>query len=67
MKLPDVPMTAVALNWIMCKGAIPLPGARNAQQAEQNAKCLGWRLSEEEITELEAHSFEGGNNTWQQG
>lgn len=31
----DVPMSAIALNWVMCKGAIPLGGARNAQQAEQ--------------------------------
>ncbi|KAL7005810.1 hypothetical protein EMMF5_004546 [Cystobasidiomycetes sp. EMM_F5] len=62
----NVPMTAVALNWIMCKGAIPLPGARNAQQAEQNAQCLGWRLTNEEIAALEEKSQVGGNNFWQQ-
>jgi diketogulonate reductase-like aldo/keto reductase len=22
----------VALNWLMCKGAIPIPGAKNAKQ-----------------------------------
>lgn len=31
----NVPMSAIALNWVMCKGAIPLGGARNAHQAEQ--------------------------------
>ena len=31
----DVPMSAIALNWVICKGAIPLGGARNAEQAEQ--------------------------------
>ena len=31
----DVPMSAIAINWVICKGAIPLGGARNAQQAEQ--------------------------------
>jgi aryl-alcohol dehydrogenase-like predicted oxidoreductase len=36
----DVPMSAIALNWVICKGAIPLGGARNAEQAEQvSAKC----------------------------
>jgi aryl-alcohol dehydrogenase-like predicted oxidoreductase len=30
-----VPMSAIAINWVICKGAIPLGGARNAEQAEQ--------------------------------
>ena len=34
----------VALNWTMCKGTIPIPGAKNAQQVQQNAGALGWRL-----------------------
>lgn len=37
----DVPVSCVGLNWIMCKGVVPLPGARNAKQAEQvNHKIL---------------------------
>lgn len=36
---------------------IPLPGARDAQQAEENASALGWRLSNEEIAELESHQM----------
>jgi aryl-alcohol dehydrogenase-like predicted oxidoreductase len=63
----DVPISAVGLNWILCKGVIPLPGARNAKQAEQNAKCCGWRLTEEEIAELEQHSKEGSLSFWQKG
>ena len=39
----------VALNWLICKGAVPIPGAKNARQAEQNAGALGWRLTEEEV------------------
>jgi aryl-alcohol dehydrogenase-like predicted oxidoreductase len=35
----DVPVSAVALNWVICKGAIPLGGARNREQAEQ-VGCL---------------------------
>jgi len=63
----DVPVSAVGLNWILCKGVIPLPGARNAKQAEQNAQCLGWRLTDEEIAELERHSKEGSLSFWQKG
>ncbi|MEO7841820.1 MAG: aldo/keto reductase, partial [Anaerolineales bacterium] len=39
----------VALNWIICKGALPIPGAKNAEQAQQNAAALGWRMTEAEV------------------
>ncbi|KAJ3416120.1 hypothetical protein HDV05_003089 [Chytridiales sp. JEL 0842] len=58
----------IALNWIICKGAIPIPGAKNARQAESNAKCIGWRLSEEDVKLLDSVSFEGSNTMiWQHG
>ena len=41
------------LNWLICKGAVPIPGAKNARQAEQNAGALGWRLTEEEVKRLD--------------
>lgn len=46
----------VALNWVICKGAIPIPGAKNAQQASENAGAVGWRLRDEEIARLDALS-----------
>jgi len=46
----------VALNWVMCKGVVPIPGAKNARQAEQNAGALGWRLSDGEVAALDAIS-----------
>jgi aryl-alcohol dehydrogenase-like predicted oxidoreductase len=46
----------VALNWVMCKGALPIPGAKNAKQAEENAGALGWKLKEEEIARLDEMS-----------
>jgi aryl-alcohol dehydrogenase-like predicted oxidoreductase len=46
----------VALNWVMCKGAVPIPGAKNARQAEENTGALGWRLSGEEVAALDAAS-----------
>ena len=43
----------VALNWTICKGALPIPGAKNAAQAQQNAGALGWRLTDEEVGKLD--------------
>lgn len=43
----------VALNWAICKGVLPIPGARNASQAEQNAGAMGWRLAADEIARLD--------------
>ena len=45
---------AVALNWVICKGAIPIPTAKNAQQVADCASALGWRLSEEQERRLDA-------------
>lgn len=46
----------VALNWCICKGTMPIPGAKNAKQAEENAGALGWKLTEEEVAKLEEAS-----------
>ena len=43
----------VALNWVICKGALPIPGAKNDTQAMQNAGALGWRLSGDEVAKLD--------------
>jgi aryl-alcohol dehydrogenase-like predicted oxidoreductase len=46
----------VALNWLMAKGALPIPGAKTAAQAQENLGALGWRLSESEVDRLDAKS-----------
>jgi len=46
----------VALNWLMCKGALPIPGAKNALQAQENAGALGWRLTASEVAALDVAS-----------
>jgi aryl-alcohol dehydrogenase-like predicted oxidoreductase len=46
----------VALNWTMCKGAVPIPGAKSAKQMEMNAGALGWRLTEDEVRALDEAS-----------
>jgi aryl-alcohol dehydrogenase-like predicted oxidoreductase len=43
----------VALNWTICKGALPIPGAKNVKQAQENAGALGWKLTEEEVARLD--------------
>lgn len=61
----------VALNWIICKGAVPIPGAKNAAQAEQNAGALGWRLDADEVAALDRIAKFGQraifNRVWQHG
>ena len=46
----------VALNWIICKNALPIPGAKTLYQAQQNAGSIGWQLSEEDVASLDAVS-----------
>lgn len=44
----------VSLNWLIAQGnVIPIPGAKNAKQAQQNAGALGWSMSEEEVAQLD--------------
>jgi aryl-alcohol dehydrogenase-like predicted oxidoreductase len=43
----------VALNWVICKGGLPIPGAKTARQAGQNVGALGWRLTGDEIKALD--------------
>jgi|ERR1039458_10253217 aryl-alcohol dehydrogenase-like predicted oxidoreductase len=45
-----------ALNWLLCKGTLPIPGAKNAAQARENAGALGWRLNPAEVAELDEAS-----------
>jgi aryl-alcohol dehydrogenase-like predicted oxidoreductase len=43
----------ITLNWLIAQGnVIPIPGAKNASQAQQNAGALGWKLNPEEIEQL---------------
>jgi aryl-alcohol dehydrogenase-like predicted oxidoreductase len=46
----------VALNWVICKGALPIPGAKTAAQALENAGGAGWKLTEDEVAQLDAAS-----------
>ena len=48
----------VALNWSIAQGnVIPIPGAKNARQAEENAGAMGWQLSSEDVEQLSSLSL----------
>jgi aryl-alcohol dehydrogenase-like predicted oxidoreductase len=46
----------VALNWAICKGTLVIPGAKNAEQAMENAGALGWKLTDTEMAKLDEAS-----------
>ncbi|BAY17972.1 aldo/keto reductase [Nostoc sp. HK-01] len=46
-------MSQVAINWCICKGTIPIPGAKSLTQAQENIGALGWKLDAAEIAELD--------------
>ncbi|WOH03631.1 hypothetical protein DCAR_0623030 [Daucus carota subsp. sativus] len=51
--------TQVALNWLIAQeNVIPIPGAKNAEQAKEFGGALGWILNTEEIDELRALATE---------
>jgi aryl-alcohol dehydrogenase-like predicted oxidoreductase len=61
----------VALAWIMAKGVVPIPGAKDRQQAEENAGALGVTLDDAEVAALDQVSMAGirslQNRVWQHG
>src|SRR5947209_1736107 len=50
----DKTIGQVALNWLIAKDAciVPIPGAKNLRQAQENAGAIGWRLTDEEFTKI---------------
>jgi aryl-alcohol dehydrogenase-like predicted oxidoreductase len=61
----------VALRYLIEKGAVPIPGAKNRQQAEDNAGALGWELTADEVAALDAVALYGkrgiAQRVWQHG
>jgi aryl-alcohol dehydrogenase-like predicted oxidoreductase len=57
----------VALNWVICQGAVPIAGAKNQVQASENAGAMSWRLQPQEIANLTRLGQMGGYSNWQHG
>lgn len=52
----DKTPAAVALNWAICKGTLPIPGAKTVIQLNQNLSALGWKLNAQEMALLDETS-----------
>jgi aryl-alcohol dehydrogenase-like predicted oxidoreductase len=68
----DATPSQVALAWLIAKGCVPIPGAKNAEQARQNAGALTVSLAAEDVAALDAVALEGRSSlvqrvTWQHG
>ncbi len=46
-------MAQVAINWCIAKGTIPIPGAKNINQAQENIAAKDWLLDAGEVAELD--------------
>jgi aryl-alcohol dehydrogenase-like predicted oxidoreductase len=61
----------VALNWVIAKGAVPIPGAKSAAQAQENGGALGWSLDADDLALLDEAALPGlrsiSNRVWQHG
>ncbi len=57
-KAHDKTLGQVALNWLLSRDEciIPIPGAKNARQASENAGAIGWRLTAEEFKQIDQAS-----------
>ena len=43
----------VAINWVISKGAIPIPGVKTLEQAQQNIEAANWSLNANDIALLD--------------
>jgi len=43
----------VAINWVISKGALPIPGATQVKHIQENTGALGWCLEEAEVAALD--------------
>eukprot|EP00439_Symbiodinium_sp_Y106_P061763 s1727_g9.t1 len=57
----------VAINWVLCQGAVAIPGARSATQAAENAGAMGWRLHAEDTAYLASLGARGQTSDFQHG
>ena len=56
----------VALNWIRCKGVVPLPGTKTLSQAIENAQISSWIMTVEQMNLLDTLTGQSGIRTREQ-
>lgn len=57
----------VALSWCVHQGALPLPGAKTAEQARDNLLAMDVSLSEDDVSSLSQLGALGSTGNWQHG
>mmetsp|Transcript_26265 Transcript_26265/g.65680 ORF Transcript_26265/g.65680 Transcript_26265/m.65680 type:complete len:236 (+) Transcript_26265:626-1333(+) len=50
----EASVAQVAVNWVVAKGAVAIPGARRIDQARDVVEGMRWRLSGAEVMELDS-------------
>ncbi|KAM0721434.1 hypothetical protein Q7P37_002358 [Cladosporium fusiforme] len=64
----EISVAAVTLNYNLVHGVVPVVGVRKLEQAKANVQALGWRLTDEEVGQIDAVSALGKTTgLWQQG
>ena len=53
--------TQVAINWVVAKGVVPLPGVTTNADATEVVGCVGWRLRAQDIETLDKAVLESQN------
>jgi pyridoxine 4-dehydrogenase len=49
----DITTAQIAINYVVAKGCVPVPGINTPKEAEELLGCLGWALTEEEVDMLD--------------
>eukprot|EP00559_Dactyliosolen_fragilissimus_P001217 CAMPEP_0184865510 /NCGR_PEP_ID=MMETSP0580-20130426/18348_1 /TAXON_ID=1118495 /ORGANISM="Dactyliosolen fragilissimus" /LENGTH=521 /DNA_ID=CAMNT_0027364745 /DNA_START=254 /DNA_END=1819 /DNA_ORIENTATION=- len=49
----DISTAQIAINYVVAKGCVPIPGIKNGKEADELIGCLGWALSKEEVKMLD--------------
>jgi len=52
-KLHDSSISQVSLAWVIAKGALPIPGAKNGKQAAQNSASADVSLTQKEVSDID--------------
>ena len=48
----DKTVSQIALNYLVCQGAIPIPRSNNREHLLENLASLGWRLKKEDLEKI---------------
>ena len=56
----EITTLQVAVNCVVAKGAVPIPGIKNNKQANELLRYIGWRLTDKEVAILDESAKNSG-------